>query len=725
MIVGKYAFGLSKAYFVFLKNIMRLILVFIALQILFGCNSSTKHNLETHKFTNDLSKESSPYLLQHAHNPVQWKAWNETTLQQAKKEKKLMIVSIGYAACHWCHVMEHESFEDSTVASVMNKNFIPVKVDREERPDVDQSYINAVQLMTGSAGWPLNVVTLPDGRPVWGGTYFRKKDWINALEQIQEIYKNEPQKLIAYANRLEEGIKSMDLIRLRTETVDFKNFPVNEIIKNWSNQFDDKNGGFKGSPKFMMPNNLAFLLRQAVSNKNDKLLAQITLTLDKMAFGGLYDQIGGGFARYSTDEKWHVPHFEKMLYDNAQLISLYSDAFLVTQNPLYSDVVAETLEFISLEMTNEEGGFYSSLDADSKDENGTLEEGAFYVFTAEQLQKLLKDDFKIFKEYYNVNSYGKWEKDQYVLIRQKTDAQIENEFDLTSEAFQQKKKSWKKTLLTYRNQRAKPRLDDKTLTSWNALMLKGYVDAYKAFGKKEYLNSALKNASFISEKQLRDNGALFHNYKDGQSSINGFLEDYAFTIEAFLELYQISLDERWLQLSKKMTDYTIANFFDSEKHMFYFTSKEDSAIVSRNFEYRDNVIPSSNSAMAKNLFLLSKYFENTGFEEISQQMLKNVSEEMMQYPSGFSNWLDLLLNFKNDFFEVIIVGKDVSEKAKQINKHYLPNIIIAGSVDENNRPLFKNRFVDGETLIYVCKNNTCKLPIKDIKIAIELLNKNE
>ena len=704
---------------------MRSILVFLALQILIGCNSSTKNNLETHKFTNDLISESSPYLLQHAHNPVHWKAWNEASLQQAKKEKKLMIVSIGYAACHWCHVMEHESFEDSTVAAVMNKNFISVKVDREERPDVDQTYINAVQLMTGSAGWPLNVVTLPDGRPVWGGTYFRKKDWINALEQIQEIYKNEPEKLIAYANRLEEGIKSMDLIRLRTEIVDFKNFPVEKITKDWSNRFDEKNGGFKGAPKFMMPNNLAFLLRQAVSEKDDKLLAQVTLTLDKMAFGGLYDQIGGGFARYSTDEKWHVPHFEKMLYDNAQLASLYSDAFLITQNPLYSDVVEETLDFISLEMTNDEGGFYSSLDADSNNENGALEEGAFYVFTSEELQKLLKDDFKIFKEYYNVNSYGKWEKDQYVLIRQKTDAEIENEFDLTSEAFQQKKKSWKKILLTYRNQRAKPRLDDKTLTSWNALMLKGYVDAYKAFGKKKYFNSALKNADFISEKQLQENGALFHNYKDGKSSINGFLEDYAFTIDAFLELYQITLDEKWLQLSKKMTDYTITNFFDSEKHMFYFTSKEDPAIVSRNFEYRDNVIPASNSAMAKNLFLLSKYFENSDFEEISHQMLKNVSEEIMQYPSGFSNWLDLLLNFKNDFYEVVIVGKDVSEKAKQINTHYLPNIIIAGSIGENNGPLFKNRFVPGETLIYVCKNNTCKLPIKDTKIAIELLNKNE
>lgn len=702
---------------------MRFLFALLAIILFFGCNSSKKETLETHPFTNDLIHESSPYLLQHAHNPVNWKPYGEAALEQAKKEKKLIVISIGYAACHWCHVMEHESFEDSTVAAVMNKNFISVKVDREERPDVDQTYINAVQLMTGSAGWPLNVVTLPDGRPVWGGTYFRKDDWINALEQIQEVYNKEPEKLIAYANRLEEGIKSMDLVYLNTADVDFANYPITQIVKNLSQNFDAKNGGFKGAPKFMMPNNLEFLLRHSVEKNDAGLLNYVTLTLDKMAYGGLYDQIGGGFARYSTDEKWHVPHFEKMLYDNAQLVSLYSNAYLVTQKPYYKEVVEETLDFIAREMTNKEGGFYSSLDADSKDENGKLEEGAFYVFTSEELQKLLQGDFEIFKEYYNVNSYGKWENNHYVLIRKKTDAEIEKEFGITSETFQQKKKTWKETLLSYRNKRHKPRLDDKTLTSWNALMLKGNVDAYKAFGNKEYLDAALKNAAFISEKQLQKNGALFHNYKNGKSSINGFLEDYAFTIEAFIDLYQVTLDEKWLKLSKKMADYAKANFFDEEKHMFYFTSKGDPAIVTRNFEYRDNVIPASNSVMAKNLFVLSKYFEETGFDEISHQMLKNVSVEIEQYPSGFSNWLDLLSNFQNDFYEVVIVGKDAHEKIKEFNKHYLPNIILAGSKGENNGPLFDNRFKPDATLIYVCVNNACKLPVEDTKIAIESLKK--
>ncbi len=701
---------------------MRIFIALLATILFTACNSSKKETLETHPYTNDLIGETSPYLLQHAHNPVNWKPYGEAALQQAKKEKKLIIISVGYAACHWCHVMEHESFEDSTVAAVMNKNFISVKVDREERPDVDQTYINAVQLMTGSAGWPLNVVTLPDGRPVWGGTYFPKKDWINALEQIQEAYTKAPEKLIAYADRLEEGIKNMDLAHLNTEDVDFKTYPTTEIIKKLSQDFDAKNGGFRGAPKFPMPNNYEFLLRQAFEKNDTELLNYVTLTLDKMAYGGLYDQIGGGFARYSTDEKWHVPHFEKMLYDNAQLVSLYSNAYLVTKNRFYKEIVEETLTFVARELTNEEGGFYSSLDADSKDKNGKLEEGVYYIYTSEELETVLKDDFKIFKEYYNVNNYGKWENNHYVLIRKKTDSEIEKEFDITSEAFQQKKKSWKETLLAYRNKRPKPRLDDKTLTSWNSMMLKGYVDGYKTFGKQEYLDAAIKNANFLSEKQLQKNGALFHNYKDGKSTINGFLEDYAFTIEAFIDLYQVTLNEKWLNLSKQMADYAKANFFDKEKHMFYFTSKEDAAIVTRNFEYRDNVIPASNSVMAKNFFVLSKYYEETGFDKISRQMLKNISVEIEQYPSGFSNWMDLMFNFQNNYYEVVVVGKDASEKIKEINKNYLPNIIIAGSKDENSGLLFENRYTPDATLIYVCVNNACKLPVEDTKIAIESLN---
>jgi len=713
----------TKNVFLFYSStIMKYYLLLLFILILFSCNSSKKEILETHPFTNELINESSPYLRQHAHNPVNWKSWNDAALQQAKDENKLIIISIGYAACHWCHVMEKESFEDTTVAAVMNKNFISVKVDREERPDVDQIYINAVQLMTGSAGWPLNVIALPDGRPVWGGTYFKKNQWINALEKMQSLYEEDPQKLLDYADRLEEGIKNMDLISLNTTEVNFKEFPTKSIIDKWQQSFDEDNGGIKRAPKFMMPNNLEFLLRYGVQYKNEKVLNHVYLTLDKMAYGGVYDHIGGGFSRYSTDLRWHIPHFEKMLYDNAQLVSLYSHAYSVTQKQLYKEVVSETLEYIAKEMTTDEGAFYSSLDADSEMENGELEEGAYYIFTKEELKEQLQSDFDLFSAYYNVNSYGKWEKDNYVLIQDKSDEEIIESFSISRETLQQKKKEWKQELLTFRNKRPKPRLDDKTLTSWNALMIKGYVDAYKAFQNEEYRKAALKNAHFIIDKQWQETGALNHNYKDGKSTINGYLEDYATVIEAFIALYEVTLDELWITQAKELVDYSFINFFDTEKSMFYFTSKEDKELVTRNFEYRDNVIPASNSIMAKNLFILSHHFDDNKYQKTAQQMLNNVQPELKGYPSGFSNWFDLLANYQNNYFEVVIVGDQAFEKVSEINKKYIPNKLIAGSTTEKKSPLLELRYVSGETLIYVCVNNTCKLPVTETEKALNLLN---
>ena len=696
-------------------------LSFIA-TLFFSCNSSTKETLKnSHQYTNSLINETSPYLLQHAHNPVNWKAWNTETLQEAKDEKKLMIISVGYSACHWCHVMEKESFEDSTVAAVMNKNFISVKVDREERPDVDQIYINAVQLMTGSAGWPLNVITLPDGRPVWGGTYFTKKAWLNSLEKMQKLYDKNPQNLIDYASKLEEGIKSMDLIEVNTNELNFIDFPIENTIKNWSTTFDNKYGGANRAPKFMMPNNLNYLLRYGIKNKDKQVLDYVYLTLDNIAYGGVYDHIGGGFSRYSTDMKWHVPHFEKMLYDNAQLVSLYSQAYKATKNPLYEEVVKETLEYIKKEMTHQEGAFYSSLDADSVSEDGELEEGAYYVFNKEELKLQLKEDFSLFSEYYNITNYGKWEKGNYVLIRKKSDQEIIAEFSISQEELNQKKKNWKQLLLAYRNNRAKPRLDDKTLTSWNALMIKGYVDAYKAFQVPEYLNAAQTNAQFLIDHQLQENGALNHSYKDGKSTINGYLEDYAAAIDAFIALYEVTLNEFWINKANELAAYTFENFFDAEKNMFYFTSKEDEKLVARNFEYRDNVIPASNSMMAKNLLILSHHFDNKKYLTTASKMLHNVQPEIESYPSGFSNWLDLMANFQDNFYEVVVVGKDASKKIAELNARYLPNILIAGSTSGSKKPLLNYRYINGETLIYVCVNNSCKLPVSDISEALNFI----
>ena len=703
---------------------MRSISLVLILSItIFSCNSSKKDILEKkHQYTNELINETSPYLLQHAHNPVNWKGWNSETLEKAKEEEKLMIISIGYSACHWCHVMEKESFEDSTVAATMNKNFIAVKVDSEERPDVEQIYINAVQLMTGSAGWPLNVITLPDGRPVWGGTYFKKDTWINSLEKIEKLYQENPQKLIDYATQLEEGIKSMDLISVNTDELNFTKFPSDSVVKEWSDSFDYVYGGPNRSPKFMMPNNLAYLLRYGAQHHNEEVLNYVYLTLDRIAYGGVYDHIGGGFARYSTDLKWHVPHFEKMLYDNAQLVSLYSQAYQITKKPLYKEVVKETLEFIKREMTNAEGAFYSSLDADSLTEEGELEEGAYYVFNKADLQLILEEDFSLFSEYYNINSYGIWEKGNYVLIRRKNDNSIKDEFSISQSVLEQKKKSWKNKLRAFRNNRSKPRLDDKTLTSWNALMIKGYVEAFKTFQVQDYLAAAEKNAQFIIENQLQPNGALNHSYKDGQSSINGYLEDYATLIDAFISLYEVTLDDKWIRFSEKLTNYTYKNFYNQENSMFYFTSIKDEKLVARNFEYRDNVIPASNSIMAKNLFILSHHLDNKMYLNTSSNMLHNVQPEIETYASAYSNWLDLIENYKNNYFEIVVVGRDAKNKIEELNATYLPNALIAGSTTESEKPLINYRYVENETLIYVCVNNRCKLPVSSVSEALELLN---
>ena len=700
----------------------KIVAILILTITLFSCKSQTTEEM-THQYTNDLINETSPYLLQHAHNPVNWKAWNDSTLNEAKSKNKLILISVGYAACHWCHVMEHESFEDSLVAQVMNDNFINIKVDREERPDVDQVYMNAVQLMTGSGGWPLNVVALPDGRPVWGGTYFRKNQWMSALEQISTLYNENPAKLVDYANQLEQGIKNLDVVSLNTNEASFEIDFIEQAVENWSKSFDNRLGGPNRSPKFMMPNNLHFLLRQAYQNEDEELQKYVNLTLTKIAYGGVFDHVGGGFSRYSVDAKWHVPHFEKMLYDNAQLVSLYSDAYLITKNPLYKSVIEETLTFVSRELTHDDGTFYSSLDADSLTPEGELEEGAFYVWNKEELQSILNEDFDLFKDYYNINNYGLWEHNNYVLIRNDSNDEIIKKHQISEEHLISKLNQWKSLLLEERAKRSRPRLDDKILTSWNALMLKGYLDAYRVLGERSYLESAKKNAEFIILKQMRPDGGLNHNFKNNKSTINGYLEDYAASIEAFILLYENTLDQKCLEHSRNLTNYVFDHFFDDENKMFYFTSNEDTSLVTRNIEYRDNVIPASNSIMAKNLLKLSHYFDNEAYYNTATSMLNNVKPEMTQYPSGFSNWFDLMLNYTNNFYEVAIVGGAVFEKLEELNTSYLPNKLIVGSVGENELPLLKNRYVDGKTLIYVCVNKACKLPVSEVDQAIDFIKK--
>ncbi len=677
--------------------------------------------MSNHKFTNSLIKETSPYLLQHAHNPVNWYAWNNEALALAKKENKLLLISIGYSSCHWCHVMELQSFEDEEVATVMNLSFINIKVDREERPDIDQVYMNAVQLMTGRGGWPLNCIALPDGRPIWGGTYFPKENWIKALEQLSNMYNEKPEEVIDYAVKLTAGIKNTDLIPLNTNQKEFSVSQLHSAVQEWKQNMDFDLGGRKGAPKFPMPNNYSFLLRYAIQANNSEILEYVNTSLTNMAYGGIYDQIGGGFSRYAVDKKWHVPHFEKMLYDNGQLVSLYSEAYQATKNELYKKTVYETIQFIENELTAEDGAFYSSLDADSINTKGTLEEGAFYVWTKDELKTILNDDFELFSQYYNINYYGYWEHDNYVLIRKKSDKEISETYSISTLELETKVETWKKILSKERSKKERPRLDDKSLTSWNALMLKGYVDAYRVFNEPHFLEVAIKNATFIYTKQLQESGNLNHSYKNGSSTINGFLEDYATVIDAYISLYEVTSNELWLTTAKKLTDYSLDHFFDEKRKMFYFTSDEDADLITRKMEIEDNVIPASNSIMAINMFKLSHYYSNSYFLKTSEQMLHNIEDKVLKYGSGYSNWLQLMCNFAGSFYEIALSGKDFKNKLIELNNNYIPNKLIAASTKKSAIPLMEGRFNELETLIYICVDGACQLPENNVNSALKQL----
>ncbi|WP_299098864.1 thioredoxin domain-containing protein [uncultured Winogradskyella sp.] len=672
---------------------------------------------------NDLINETSPYLLQHAYNPVNWKAWNKESLNYAKQENKLIVISVGYSACHWCHVMEEESFENDSVAKLMNENFISIKVDREERPDVDQIYMNAVQLMTGSGGWPLNCIALPDGRPVFGGTYFTKAQWTKILKDMSALYKSDPQKVIAYAEQLTEGVKNSDLIAVNKEEVLYTPLAVKTMVKQWRSSLDFKDGGHEKAPKFPMPSDLHFLLRYSFQLNDNAIKDYVLTTLTKMANGGIYDQIGGGFSRYSVDERWHVPHFEKMLYDNAQLVSLYSKAYQITKNEAFKNIIIETLDFVDNELTQTEGAFYSSIDADSHTKDGELEEGVYYTWTKEELKAALGNDFKLFQDYYNINALGKWENDQYILYKTKNDVEFSKSEGLSLIDLQSKVKTWKTNLLNLRTQRERPRTDDKVLTSWNALMLKAYVDAYRVLGNEIYLNKAIRNGKFLKENQINKDGSMFHNYKNGKSSIEGFSEDYVHTISAFIELYQATFNEEWLHSANELMIYVIAHFLDKESSMFYFTSDKATDLIARKIEIFDNVIPSSNSVLADGLFKLGHYFSNKTYTNLAQQMLSNVNKDLEQTPSGYSNWLNLYLNYSNPYYEVAISGNDAKEKLKELDKSYLPNVLFSGAKNESELPLLQNKYIEGETFLYVCVNGTCKMPVSSSKKAIDQILK--
>ncbi len=698
---------------------------FIFLISLMACNTKNgqAQTSKDHKYTNALVNESSPYLLQHAHNPVHWFPWKEEALKKAKDENKMIIISVGYSSCHWCHVMEHESFEDTTIARIMNENFVCIKVDREERPDVDDVYMTACHLSGGGGcGWPLNAFALPDGRPFFAGTYYPKSQWKNILNDLTKRFRKNPQELEKFANSIMQGIEQRGLVQFNDNKAEFTKPELESIAQVFTSGLDLKKGGKKVSAtrpiKFPMPNNYLFLLRYYKMTGNQTALDGVNATLENMANGGIFDQIGGGFARYSTDAIWQVPHFEKMLYDNGQLVSLYSEAYQETQNPLYKEIVYATHEYIKREMTNEEGGFYSSLDADSE---GV--EGKFYVWQKTEIDSLLGEDAAMFNETFTVKPNGNWEHTNVLHITKPIET-IAAKYNLSIANFKSKIRANKKILLEARAKRIRPGLDDKILTSWNALMLKGYVDAYRSFQDQTFLNAAIKNATFLKKNALQKDYRLNRNYKDGKSVINAFLDDYALLIDAYVALYQITFDEQWLNDAKGLLEYTLANFYDTKSKMFFYTSKLDDPLITRKMILSDNVIPASNSVMARNLLHLGTYFYEADYIQKSKWMLNNMLDQIKssEQPSFYSNWCNLYYELTNPLYEVAIIGDDFANLRNQWDQQYLPNVLLLGGKTEGDLELLKGKLRSGQTTIYVCKNKTCKLPVNEVEAAWKLMD---
>lgn len=665
---------------------------------------------------NRLANSTSPYLLQHANNPVNWYPWGPEALQKAKEENKLILVSIGYSACHWCHVMEHESFEDEQVAAVMNEFFVCVKVDREERPDVDQVYMSAIQLMSGRGGWPLNCFCLPDQRPIYGGTYFRKNDWTSLLFNLADFYKQKPEEAEEYAVRLTEGIKQYESVAFVKEQPAYSKADLELIVDNWKRYFDKTEGGLGTAPKFPMPNNWLCLMRYAHLTKDEEVIKATKLTLHKMAIGGIYDHIGGGFARYSVDGRWHVPHFEKMLYDNAQLASLYAEAYTWNPDPLYAKVVEEIISFSLRELCSPGHGFYSALDADSE---GV--EGKFYIFTKTEIEEILGDDTELFCIYFHITEDGNWEEEQSnVLFRNEEDAALALKLALTTEDLISKINTSKQKVFEARSVRVRPGLDNKILASWNGLMLKGLCDAYRAFDKPEYLESALKNAGFILNNLLNKSGRLNRIYKPNdkrEAKAEAFLDDYANIIDAFIALYEVTFDEQWIIKARQLADTAIEHYYDEENGIFFYTADDDEQLIARKSEIMDGVIPASNSVMARNLKKLGLLFDDNRYEKVSAQLLRNLFSHLAKYGSSYSNWITLLMEEVFGIYEVAIVGNDFEQLRTGMEKNYIPNKIILGGT-KGSLPLLQDKF-GAETQIFICKDKTCGLPVCSIEDALK------
>lgn len=698
-----------------------LVIFFFSLSFLFliSCNSTEKKEEEEHPVKNRLAQASSPYLQEHADNPVDWYEWGEEALQKAKRENKPVIISIGYAACHWCHVMEEESFMDTTVASIMNKNFISIKVDREQRPDIDKIYMDAAQLLTGNGGWPLNVIALPDGRPFFAGTYFPPDQWKEVLKKIAANYAEDKSQFVKTAEALTQGIRTNNTLgSLEKGSAAIKEQDYLALLQPWRKNWDDRRGGYQGDQKFPLPVSWEALLEYYYLTKNKEVLQFVSTTLDRMAGGGIYDQIGGGFSRYTTDSKWNVPHFEKMLYDNAQLISLYSRAYKIAGEEEYADVVRESIDFVEKELSQGKGGYYSSINADSEGE-----EGKYYVWTEDEIKKVLsKEEAGLVNDFYNVTSYGNWENGKNVLYRNSSLKEYATRKNLNISSTKKELAETLKKLKAVREKRIKPSIDHKILTAWNALMIDAYLDAYTALGDEDYLKRATKTANFLKDHMISSDYSLYRNYdNDTFRKVFGFLDDYSYLSKAYIHLYQINFEKKWLDLANALTQKAVENFADENSGMFYYSAIHQDDLISRNFEIDDNVLPSSNSVMAENLYILGELTENKDFLSRSEHMLQSMKGKVMEQPFLYANWTRLMGIKAFGTYEVAIMGEKAVRKNLEMQKQYLPTSLFMGGTSEN-LPLLEAKLVKEQTLIYVCQNKTCKYPVSEVKEAINILN---
>lgn len=666
---------------------------------------------------NLLFKASSPYLLQHANNPVYWREWNEESLLLAQQENKPLFISIGYAACHWCHVMARESFMNEEVAAFLNNHFIAIKIDREERPDIDHIYMDALHTIKGSGGWPLNAFALPDGKPFYAGTYFKTQQFLSVLKQLHQHYENNYTAVVDQALKITSNIKQHDkIITTETDKLNDRQFYL-ELYNTWKGRIDFLRGGFGNAPKFSLPVGWQFLLEFYKNTNNHEVLKAINNTLTAMANGGIFDQVGGGFARYSVDAYWRVPHFEKMLYDNGQLVSLYANAYLIDTNPLYKSVIEHTLKFVAELITDENGGFYASLNADSEGEEGT-----FYVFTKEEIETNFQSEIAEFIiNFFHFSAEGNWEHQKNTLFTTYSFPSYALNFNKSFEEIHLLYDKAINALYNYRKKRIHPTTDTKILTGWNALMLIGYLDAYTALENEEYLNIALKNATFIKRNLLKQDGSLYRNYKDATASINGFLEDYALLAEAFIRLYQTTLVADWLYLSKQLIDYCIVHFYDDQKMQFTYTSDTDPALFVKKYELFDNVIPSSNAVIATVLYQLGMLFDQANYSLISTNLLSQLIPHLDKSGPYTAKWASLAGYISNGSLLIAIVGKEAVKFTFELQQKNLNKLQVCGGTIEDI-PYLKGKLVNNKTAIYICKDATCSKAFYTVDEAQDFLD---